>query len=266
MKRSAYRRVGLVVVLLNLAACALGLAGPAQADEQAAAARAISEKVGDAVVTVRVAVKFRMSFEGEEGEEEENTNETRATVIDPSGLAVCSLAEVDPSHLLKMMREEDPSYKIETQITGMKLVLAQGKEIPAKVVLRDQDLDLAFIRPEQPQTEPLVAVDLAQAAEPQLMDELVIVGRLGEAANRTVSTALDRITAVVKKPRRLYIAGVNTWIAGMGCPAFALDGKVIGITVMRAIPRASGSSDSSNSMPVLLPAADILKVSKQASG
>lgn len=256
----------LAVLLMSLVACAFGPAVPVYADEQGVAARAISEKIGDSIVTVRVAIKFRMSYEGEEAEEEESTNEAKATIIDPSGLAVCSLAEVDPSHMMKMMQQEEPDYKIETEITGLKIVLAQGKEIPAKVVLRDQDLDLAFIRPEQPQAEPFVAVDLAQSAEPQVMDELVVVGRLGEAANRAVWTALDRVTAIVKKPRTLYITGINTWTAGLGCPAFALDGKLIGITVMRAIATASGSSGGSDSMPVVLPAADILKVSKQASG
>ncbi len=263
MMRSLRWSMGLAALALSLLFCIFASAAPAYADDQGAAARTISEKAGDAIVTVRVAIKFRMSYEGEEAEEEESTNETKATVVDPSGLAVCSLAEVDPSHMMKMMQQEEPNYKIETELTGLKIVLGQGKEIPAKVVLRDQDLDLAFLRPEQPQAEPFIAVDLAQSAEPQVMDELVVVGRLGEAANRAVWTSLDRITAIVKKPRTLYITGINTWMAGLGCPAFSLDGKVIGITVMRAIATASGSSGS-DSMPVVLPAADILQVAKQA--
>lgn len=254
----------LLLVCLALA-CALPPAA-AQADQQGAAARAVSAASGNAVIQIRLVIRYRFVSAGEEASEEEGTSEATGTVIDPSGLAVCALSDVDPSHRMKMMGEEDEDFKLQADVMSVHYVLGEGKEIPAKIVLRDQDLDLAFIRPTETQAEPLKAVDLTQAASPQVMDELVVLGRLGEAANRAPYVAMDRVTAIVTKPRTLYIAGISTWVAGLGIPAFTLDGKVVGITVMRSIPTAAGSSESGSatSMPVLLPAADVLKVSKQA--
>ncbi len=262
-------RSGWVGRLTILAAC-LGVGAliapcSARADDQGAAGRAISAAVGDAVVNIRVTIKYNMSVEGEEAQEEENTSEVTATIVDPSGLAVCALSEVDPSHRMKMMGQEQDGFKFQANVTGLQYVL-EGKEIAGKIVLRDQDLDLAFIRPTEAQPTPFRAVDLSQPASLEVLDQIVVLGRLGEAANRSPYVGVDRISAIVAKPRTLYVAGISTWAAGLGIPAFTLDGKVVGITVMRSIPSAAGSSEGggANSMPVLLPAADILKVAKQA--
>ncbi len=245
----------------------LAAAGPSRADEQGTAARAIGARLGDAVVAVRVTIKYRMVSEGAEAQEEENTSELTATVVDASGLAVCALSEADPSVRIKMMSEGDDSTKFQVDVTAVKYVLGEGREVPAKIVLRDQDLDLAFLRPTETQPEPFKAVDLSQSSVPQVMDELVLLGRLGEAANRAPYVTMDRVTAVVTKPRTLYVAGISAWATGLGIPAFTMDGKVVGITVLRSIPSSSGSSDrgSATSLPVLLPAADILRIAKQAT-
>ena len=267
MTRPSRGRTSLAAIALLFLALAGLLAPPtcARADEQGSAARAISAAAGDAIIAVRVTLKYRVVTEGEEAQEEEDTNEITGTIIDPSGLTVCALSEVDPSHRMKMMGEQEENFKFEADVTGVQFVLSEGKEIPAKIVLRDTDLDLAFIRPTEAQPTPFKTIDLSQSASPQLMDQLVVLGRLSEAANRAPYVAMDRVTAVVTKPRTLYVAGISTWVAGLGIPAFTLDGKVVGITVLRSIPSATGSSaGGASSMPVLLPAADILTVAKQA--
>jgi len=244
---------------------ALAAEPPASADP-GAAARRISDKWGDAVVTVRMLVKMRMVMEGREVEEEERTSQLNATVVAPSGLAVCSLSEADPSHALDSVMDPDFDYRFETEVVDVKMVLAAGQELPASVVLRDKDLDLAFVRPIEPPAEPPPAVDLGETASPQLLDQLVILGRLGEVANRVQAVSLDRVQAIVTKPRTVYVTGVNAWVAGLGCPAFTLDGKLVGILVLRLVPSASMTGDDDTSLPVLLPAADIRKAAQQASG
>lgn len=244
---------------------ALAAEPPASADPEAAARR-MSDNWGDAVVTVRMLVKMRMVMEGREVEEEERTSQLNATIVAPSGLAVCSLSEADPSHALDSIMEPDFDYRFEAEVVDVNMVLASGKELPARVVLRDKDLDLAFVRPIEPPAEPLPAVDLGDTASPQLLDQLVILGRLGEVANRVQSVSLDRVQAIVTKPRTVYITGVNAWVAGLGCPAFTLDGKLVGILVLRLVPSASMTGDDDTSLPVLLPAADIRKAAQQASG
>lgn len=261
------RLLGWSVALLILMSCAVGFlfAPVAQADEAGAAARLVSEKIGDAVISVRVVVKFRSSVEGAEMQEYEDTNETKATVVDPSGMAVCALSDIDPTNMMKMMGGEGEDANFTADITGLRYIMPDGKEITAKVVLRDPDLDVAVLRPAEPQAKPFIAVDLAQSATPLLLDEIVSVTRLGEVGNRIPSSAMDRITAIIAKPRTLYVSGLSTWVAGMGVPVFTLDGKIVGISVLRAIPSAAGASESGDtSMPVILPAADILAVVKQA--
>jgi len=47
----------------------------------------------------------------------------------------------------RMMGEEYSRSRVETEITDIKILLDDGTEVaPLRLVLRDKDLDLAFIR------------------------------------------------------------------------------------------------------------------------
>jgi len=132
------------LLLCCLVAFAVAPARRALADEAAALARQVSETHGGAVVAVKLVINVRMIVEGRQVEEDERATEIRATVIDPSGLAVCSLSEIDPSGQSEFMMEEDPEYRFETEVKDVKILLPDGKELAAKVVLRDKDLDLVI--------------------------------------------------------------------------------------------------------------------------
>ena len=256
-----------LLLCLVLLACALTPAHSLSGDASAAAAREISGKWGDAVIAVKVVLSMRTVMEGREVDEEERTSQLNATVIDPSGLAVCSLSEADPSHVMEQFAEEDSDYRLEASVKDVKMLLADGKELPAKVVLRDKDLDLAFVQPAEPPAEPMSAVDLSQSGSPEILDQVVVLGRLGEVVNRAPSVSLDRVQAIARKPRTVYITGLNAWVAGLGCPAFTLDGKLVGVLVIRAVPAASigASRGEATSLPVVLPAEDIREVAQQAA-
>ena len=251
------------VALLAAAAFLASAAPPLLAQDTAALARGIGGKWSDAVVAVRVVAKMRVVVEGRQMDESERVDQIRATVIDSSGLAVCSLSEVDPSRAMDLALEEDPDYQFEAEITDVKILLAEGKEIPAKVILRDRDLDLAFIRPTEAPAEPMASVDLTQDTAPEVLDEVVVLGRLGDVGNRAPSVALDRVQSIVTKPRTFYITGINTWMAGLGCPVFSLDGKAVGVLVVRSIPGSGSGGPGGDSMPVVLPCEDILEVAQQ---
>jgi hypothetical protein len=235
-----------------------------EAEAPIAAARDTASRWGDAAVAVRVVAKTRVVVEGEEYDQGESAQELGATIIDPSGLVVCSLSEVDPSqHIERMVAKED--YRYEREITDLRILLADGREIPAKVALRDLDLDLAFIRPSEELPEQVPAVDLEEDAKREILDEVVVMSRLGQVGNRRALTVLDRVTAVVEKPRTLYVLGVNAYMWSLGCPVFTPEGKVVGITVMRVMPTADAGEGLSRGkqLPVVLPAADIVEVAKQ---
>ena len=250
---------------LILAALVLGLIGPAapsRASELAEKGREIFKQNQQAVVTVQVVLKMSSG-----GRSRENRQEITGTVTDPSGLTVLALSAADPSEMYqRMMAEQGSQDKLEAEVTDLKILLADGTELPAEIVLRDKDLDLAFIRPKSKPASPMAAIDFSKSASAQLLDELITLNRLNSAAGRAYAASVERISAVIQKPRTFYIPDSSMTATTLGSPAFALDGKVVGLIVMRAVNGKGGGSRNyrENMTSIILPAEDILKGAKQA--
>ncbi len=103
------RRRSRTLLVALPALLALGAAGPARAGgRRGGPGTGVVSKFSGAVVTVKLAVKMRISVEGRE-QEEESTAEISATMVDPKGLAVCALSEADPTTAIGRMMEEDSS-------------------------------------------------------------------------------------------------------------------------------------------------------------
>ncbi|NIA14687.1 MAG: hypothetical protein GWP08_11455 [Nitrospiraceae bacterium] len=126
-----------------------------------------------------------------------------------------------------------------SKIVSLKILLEDEEEIPAEVVLRDDDLDLAFIRPVKKPDKPFPYVDLDDSDKPELLDEIVILARLGQVTRRAPSVMIERVETVMRKPRDFFLVGLHLSHAVLCSPAFTLDGKFIGIGVYRAIKGAS---------------------------
>jgi S1-C subfamily serine protease len=250
---------------LILVALALGLAGatvPCRAGEVAEKGRAIFDKNHDAVVTVQAVLKMSNA-----GRSRESRQDVTGTVVDPSGLTVLALSAVDPSEMYqRMMAEQGSQDKLEMEVTDLKILLADSTEVPAEIVLRDKDLDLAFIRPKAKLTSPMAAVDLSKSAPVQLLDEVITLNRLNSAAGRAYAASVERVSAVIQKPRTFYIPDSSMTATTLGSPAFALDGKIVGLFVMRAVNSKGGSGRNyrENMTSIILPAEDVLKGAKQA--
>ena len=246
-------RIMIVPLLL-----AVTLAVSARADETTEKGRDIFKKNQHAVVTVSVVQKMGASGRSAAREAKQ---EVTGTVVDPSGLTVVALSSCDPAELYRRMSED---YKTEIEVSDVKILMEDGSEIPAEIVLRDKDLDLAFIRPKTKPASPMAAVDLTKSAHAQTLDELVTLNRLKRAAGRAFSASFERISAVVQKPRTFYIPDNTATETALGSPAFALDGGVVGLIVMRAVS-AQGSSNARDCMiAIILPAEDIAKAAAQA--
>jgi len=236
-------------------------------------AREIFQKHQDAVVTAQLVVNTRVSMMGQGSQEDENRIEATATVISPEGLAVMSLSETDPSAIFEnMMGGNMQGMEFSTEVTDAKLLLTDGSEVPARIVLRDKDLDLAFLLPLEAPDEPMAYVDMEASGAPELLDELVLINRLGTVANRVHSVAFERIEAIVERPRTFYIPGDNPTTSGTGSPAFTLSGDFVGVLVLRSVrdPGAGGGGffggGQSNVQGIILPAIDISEGAAQAPG
>ena len=241
---------------------ALGLSGMtliARADEFAEKGRDVFKQNQHAVVTVQVVIKVS----GAGGRSSESKSEITGTVVDPSGLTVLALSACDPTEMYRRMSDD---YKMEIEVSDLKILLDDGTEMPSEIVLRDKDLDLAFVRPKTQPTASMTAIDLSKAAPAQVLDPMVTLNRLNKAAGRAYSASYERISAVVQKPRTFYIPDSSMSTTTLGSPAFGLDGKLIGIFVMRAVGGAGGGTANlrQNLTSIILPAEDILKAAKQA--
>jgi S1-C subfamily serine protease len=250
---------------LNLIAMAWTLwAATCHADELADKGRDIFKKNQHAVVTVQAVLKTTSSGNGRSSNPREDKQDLTGTVIDPSGLTVLALSSVDPVELYRRISDE---YKtVETQVNDLKLLLDDGTEIPSEIVLRDKDLDLAFIRPKTKPSAPMAAVDLSKSSAVEMLEPVIALNRLSRAAGRAYSASIERIDAVIQKPRTFYIPDSSQSTTSLGSPAFALNGNIVGIFVMRAVSagESGGRNMRENMTAILIPAEDILKGAKQA--
>jgi S1-C subfamily serine protease len=260
MTRGRRRAVGLLAAVgfAALVGDRAAIAAPQTADERAAA-RAIVARRADDVVVVLATIKVRLNVSGREQTSDQAT-QTNATILDPSGLAVMSLQQIQPDEAMtRLYSRQVPSgghVEVSTDIADMRMHLADGRELAAKLVLRDEDLDLAFIRPTEPLASPLPFVDAA-SARPQLLDALTLVRRTGEPTAWAPAAAFATVELVIDKPRTYYQV-VILGGGGPGCPLFDAAGHFIGVLVMRDTgTRGTGALG-------VLPADDIRDVAKQA--
>jgi hypothetical protein len=111
------------------------------------------------------------------------------------------------------------------------------------------------------------ALDLSKNTKVDVFDEVITINRLGQVAGRAYAASIERINAIVQRPRLFYVPGSDKTATGLGCPAFTTDGKVVGLFVMRAVKSGGGASmfnpQSAPVMAILLPADDVRKIAAQ---
>ena len=248
----------------------------AGADDLAEAGRRIMKAHEGAVVTLQLVISQEMSMGGRQAGREEEKSEVTGTVIDPSGLVVASLVTTDPGDLMANLMGAasgmPEGMQFQTTVKDAKVRLADGRELPCRVVLRDKDLDLIFFRLAQKPDAPLPAVSLDGGGVAQALDEVVVVNRMGHVAGRSVAGAVSRISALVEKPRRYYAIGQDTGMAGLGSPVFTADGKFLGMMALRSVPAQGrpgmsamlGGGLSLGLLPIVVPADQIAEAALQA--
>lgn len=258
------------VVVFALVAGASHVSG----QDERAAAREIVKKWQNAIVTVRVVLKMRVSVGGREMQSMDESVETVGTVIDPSGLTVLSLGALNPGAMMNKMMggggNGQERMEFGSEPSDVKLRLSDGKELPARIVLRDEDLDLAFLRPTTKPDKPLVAINLADEGRPAILDPVVVLNRLGRVGGWAPAASIQTIGAIIERPRTFYVIETGS-SGGMGTPAFTSSGKVVGLLTMRSVQSGKpgmfsmvGGSEGLGLLPVILPAADVRDIAQQA--
>lgn len=241
------------------AAIVMGAAAFAPAQENRAKARELFKKNVDAVVSVSAVVKMEITGDGRSLGNPESKVQALGTVIDPSGLTVVAFTAIDPAAAIQgrstNLGGQMVKLAAKSEHSQVKIEIG-AQEIPARIVMTDADLDLAFVLPEKAGTKlGVTPLKLDKAPKLEVLDELICLGRLPKSLNQEPAAAISEVSAIVKKPRTLILGGRN-----LGGPVLSSDGTVVGITT-------SYRTDPNNpqaTMLVIVPAEDVLETAKKA--
>ena len=233
-------------------------------DGQASAGRALVKRYADAIVNVELVVTLKFKMGDREAPPRDQRIEVNGTVISPSGLTVTTLAAVDPQATLDALRSSGASNRgpeiVGSEFKEVKLRLADGKEVPARFVLKDADLDLAFMAPEatpENAARQFPYVKLEETAEGAVLGDYFYVGRAPKIQQRVPLVRATEIIGVVEKPRRFYLM-TDQFPQWVGTPVLNPEGRVLGITLQHF-------ANGQRSGLVVLPAEDIAEMAKQAA-
>jgi len=250
------RRCAIALVTM---VCCVSTQAAAQTPDERAAAREVIAKQGGAVLFLLGTTKLRINQGGKEQQNPDQRIQAMVTVLDSTGLGVMSLTALDPSDLasaqLSRGRGAGGAVSVTAETTDLRYRLTDGREVPVRVVLRDKELDLAFLRPVENPAAPMAAIDVA-TVRPAAIDAVIVLQRLPEIAGWQPTASIQTVQAIVDKPRTFYI--LNS--ASVGSPVFDTRGRFIGI-----ILRLKNEADPANAPLVVLPANDIREVAKQAN-
>ncbi len=235
-----------------------------RADESVnAGARKIFESFQDSIVTIKAVIDVEVVVGGSANQSQEQKLEVPGTVIQDNGLTVVSNATIDigkqiEQQIARQVRGQQVDVK--TTFKEVNLLLRDGTEIPSKVVLKDGDLDIAFVLPDAEEVEaeglefnPVIFPE--ETPKVELLDSIVILNRLGQNLDREMSVYVTKVEALIKKPRR-FILTHNT---STGTPAFLpKDGTPLGLYVRRIV---NGNATST----IVLPAKEVSRLAKEAA-
>jgi len=218
--------------------------------------RQLVSRYADAIVGIELVVTLRLKMGDREAPPREQRIEVNGTVISKDGLTVTTLGAVDPQATFQAMGGSGgrgPEI-VGSDFKEVKLRLADGRELPARFVLKDADLDLAFMAPETPDASREFAhVKLEEAVEGALLDDFYFLARAPKTLQRVPLLRKIQVIGVVERPRRFYLMSEQA----PGSPVFSADGRVLGITLQHF---ANGTRAGF----VVLPSVDIAEMAKQA--
>jgi hypothetical protein len=242
--------------------------------------RKVLKTAENAMVGLTAIAKIQIKASGTSGgsAERELKIDCTSLVIDSSGLSVTSLTNLNPQNALPRMRAagrggEATEVTFECELRGIKMRLPDGTELPARILLKDDDLDLAFLAPNDPLSEAnkkkIATVPLDAAKTAEVLDSIIQLGRTGKEFNYAPTVQLGHIAAVLTKPRTYYLGASS----GLGTPVFSEQGKLTGMVTrfVSADKEAGGDAlttalrgQAGATARVILPTADIAKLVDQA--
>ena len=216
----------------TVALIALSLAGPTALISPAAVPVALVEPSLSTVIADRSpamgVVKFVVSFDAG-GQTQEIEGEAMALMIDPKGLMVMSGIEIGQRKGASATPKE------------IKVLLGDDTEgVNAKLIGRDSELDLAWLRIEKPSEKGYTAIEIGKGAKTAVGDSLIGLDKMGKYFDRTPVAFTTVVGGITKKPRELVIPSTPvTWV---GLPFFNSSGAFVGMSAVQ-MPNADSDDE-----------------------
>lgn len=231
-----------------------------------AAMREMAEKKAAPLVTIKFILKSdggdEMGMFGGGDEEMEVTG----TMIDSQGLVLVSNTEMGGmmSRFSRMM----PGMSVPKPTDIKVLVGDDTLGVEAKVIARDSELDLAWVRVNKAPETPYTFLDLEASADLKVGDYAYTVSRAGKFFDRVPMVTEQRVSGETKKPRHLYL-GIG---GSLGLPVFDAAGKIVGVSTM-ILPDSEEMEAMAGGMfggmgdmmaGTVLPAKEVIEATKKA--
>jgi len=213
------------------------------------------QQAGPALVTVKFVLKVTAG-----GEDRENAGETTGVMIDNHGLVVCSNTQL--GGFVRFLRTRVGA--ITATPMDLKVLVGDDTEgAEARLIARDTEMDLIWLRIKKPSDTPYPFINLADSAVPAMGQPLLAVRRMGKYFDRNPMVTEVHLAGITRKPRELYVPSQP--LAALGSPVFDVHGKLVGLAVLQA-PEESDNSQAAiqEGAGMILPAAEVLKATKRA--
>jgi hypothetical protein len=245
--------LGTVLLLLGLGLQpAPELRAQAHPREQADFRQLLADKTAP-IVTLKFVLKIRSNWGETEAE-----SEATAVIVEPDGLVLCSKTELGGfgGHF-GGTRTSMP--------TDIKVLIGDDTEgLDARLLARDSELDLIWLRIEELGDRKLPYVNLAEHAVPEIGDHLYSVTRMGKYFDRIAVVREGRVGGITAKPRRLYVPSGGG--GSLGLPVYNAAGALIGFPIRLRPEREEleGAPDAYSAWGLILPAQDVAKATQRA--
>ena len=217
------------------------------------AVKAVYNAKKDSILTVKGNMKIKVSMNGKVVQSQDAPIASNGVAIGKN-LVLVAYATIKP----KIKVPERPGLTIDTSLEEIKFINASGEEFDAKIVLHDEDLGLAFLaldpKGENATESSAPVIDISKNVELEHLDEIISITRFGSQLRYATAIKTSKVSAVIKKPRKLYLATG----ASPGSSFFNEKGEFIGITIVKVGPTAKQPT------PVILPAKYAFKLVEQA--
>lgn len=250
------KKTHIIATLASLTLPLMAASGPLKEK-----ALALNSAHKDSTLFISAVVHIELTAGNNPTQKEEKKVEIIGTVLSKEGLMVAPLSTLDLANAMDGRMVNTPSGPVKisakSEIKEVKIIMPDGSETDAKITLKDADLDLIFLKPEKTASN-FTPIDTKNSAPFQLMDDIIVIGRMNKELNREPMVVTGELISVIKKPR---LFGKIT-ASATGMPVFNEEGKFLGIGINRLSSKNAGDANLTGTS-VLLPAADIVESASQ---